>query len=165
MEMKIKFVFILLAAGSLFFSCLTKKKPTNVATPIPDQTLTVDFYTSWGGSAEAILERKNGKDNLYSTYHEKVQGVDTVLTTINFISASTADSIYSFAEKVNWNADANHGTAETRVGLKFYMSLKKGRNEKSVSWENLKSANELPDDIRSVIKIVNRISPDDFKIY
>ena len=69
------------------------------------------------------------------------------------------------AEKVKWNADANHGTAEPRVGLKFNMSLKKGRNIKSVSWENLKGAIELPEDILSVIKIVNRISPDDFKIY
>jgi hypothetical protein len=127
--------------------------------------LTIDFYPSWGGSAEAVLERKNGKDNLYSTYHQKVNGVDTVLTTKNSVSASTADSVFSLAGKVKWNADANRGTAETRVGLKFNMSLKTGWVTKSVSWENLQNASELPEDILSVIKIVNRISPDDFKIY
>ena len=112
-----------------------------------------------------MLERKKGKDNLYSTYYQKLNGVDTVLSTVTAVPSSTADSIYALAEKVRWNADANHGTAETRVGLKFYMMHKKGRTEKSVSWENLKNADELPGDILPVIKIVNRVAPDDFKIY
>lgn len=112
-----------------------------------------------------MLERKKGANNLYSTYHLKVNGVDTVLTTTTFVNAATADSIYALAESVIWNADANHGTAETRVGLKFNMSFKKGRFAKSVSWENLKNASELPPDIQPVIQIVNRISPVDFKVY
>ncbi|MEO5642283.1 MAG: hypothetical protein ABIS12_03090, partial [Bacteroidia bacterium] len=130
-----------------------------------DRVLTIGFYPFWGGSAEAVLERKKGANNLYSTYHQKMNGVDTVLTAITIINAATADSIYALSENVNWNADANHGTAETRVGLKFNMSYKKGRIPRSVSWENLKSAAELPLDIQSVIQIVNRISPADFRIY
>ena len=148
----------------LFHSCITKGKHTR-GNPPADRILTINFYPFWGGSSEALLERKKGVSNLYSTYHLKVNGVDTVLTKSTFINESTADSIYELAENVLWNADANHGTAETRVGLRFNMSFKKGRFTKSVSWENLKNANELPPDILSVIKIVNRICPDDFKIY
>lgn len=155
----------------LIFSCIScKSKQENKqggtsGTIPPAKTLSIDFYPHWGGSSEAILERKKGTDNLYSTYHQKVNGRDTVLTNQISIPTATADSIYALAEKVNWNSDANHGTAETRVGLKFNMSFQKGRINKSVSWENLINANELPPDILSVIQAVNKISPADFKLY
>jgi hypothetical protein len=163
--MKIKTAAILFVTVTLTFSCISRRKLAK-SNPVPaDQTLTINFYPFWGGSSGTTLERKKGKDNLYSTYYQKVNGVDTVLTTTTSIASSTADSIYALADKVSWNADANHGSAEARVGLKFYMMQKKGRVEKSVSWENLKNADELPADILSVVKIVNRIAPDDFKIY
>ncbi len=165
--MKIRYLSIPFLACVLFISCRMqqKKKQGDSGTMPPKETLTIDFFPSWGGSSEALLERKNGKDNLYSTYHEKVNGNDTIISRITFVNASSADSIYSLAEKVIWNADANHGTAEGRVGLKFNMELKKGRTTKSVGWENLQNANELPADIISVIQIVNRLAPEDFKLY
>jgi hypothetical protein len=129
------------------------------------QTLTIDFYPPWGGSAEAIVERKEGKTLLYSTYHQKIDGKDSVTTAVNPVNKLTADSIYAYADSVKWSDDANHGTAETRVGLKFYMSLKKGRNQKSTSWENLQNAGELPPDILKLVKLVNRISPPELKIF
>lgn len=142
-----------------------KKRAAMKANPPADRILTVEFYPFWGGSSETILERKKGQSNLYSTYHQKVNGVDTILTARTFVEQATADSIYELADKVIWTTDANRGTAEARVGLKFNMSFKKGRFIKSLSWENLKNASELPPDIISVIQIVNRIAPSDFKIY
>ncbi|CAN5279912.1 hypothetical protein BH09BAC5_BH09BAC5_08760 [soil metagenome] len=165
--MKNSLFVIILIFSAVLHSCKSKENAETKKGNSKKQsiTLTIDFYPSWGGSAEAILERKNGKDNLYSTYNEKVKGVDTVLTMITFVPAITADSIYKLAELVNWNDDANHGTADPRVGLKFNMSIKKGRNLRAVGWESLVNANELPEDIIPVIRMVNRISPDDFKIY
>jgi hypothetical protein len=163
--MKTSSAVLLFVAVALTFSCISRKKPSHANPVPPDQTLTINFYPFWGGSSGTTLERKKGKDNLHSTYYQKVNGVDTVLTTTTSVTSATADSIYALAEKVRWNADANYGTAEARTGLKFYMMLKKGRVERSVSWEKLKNADELPADILSVIKIVNRIAPGDFKIY
>lgn len=163
--MKIRPAAFLFAITILVSSCISKKKLSRANPVPPDQTLLISFYPFWGGSSETRLERKKGKNNLYSTYYQKVNGVDTVLSTVTAIPSSTADSVYALVEKVKWNADANYGTSEARTGLKFYMSLKKGRVEKSVSWEKLKNANELPADIFPVIQIVNRIAPEDFKIY
>jgi hypothetical protein len=129
------------------------------------QTLTIGFYPPWGGSAEAIVERKEGKTMLYSTYHQKIEGKDSVTSAANPVDKLTADSIYAYADSVKWNDDANHGTAETRVGLKFFMSLKKGRAQKNITWENLKNAGELPPDILKLIMLVNRISPPELKIF
>jgi hypothetical protein len=163
--MKIRTAIFLFISVTLFSSCISRKKLSRANPVPPDQMLTISFYPFWGGSSETRLERKKGKSSLYSTYYQKVNGVDTILSTVTTVAPSTADSIYTLAEQVKWNADANYGTAEARTGLKFYMLLKKGRVEKSVSWEKLKNANELPADIFPVIQIVNRIAPDDFKIY
>ncbi|MDQ3109057.1 MAG: hypothetical protein M3R17_04105 [Bacteroidota bacterium] len=157
-------VFSIILLSVLIASCKTKKAPGKESRK-GIQTLTIAFYPPWGGSAEAIVERKEGKTNLYSTYHQKIDGIDTVLTAVNLVNKLTADSIYAYADSVKWNDDANRGTAVTRVGLKFNMSLKKGRNQKSVAWENLKNASELPTDILKLTGIVNRIAPPDFKIY
>lgn len=163
-----KFLPTLILIISLFsFSCKGKQvnKQGGPGTISPEKTLSINFYPPWGGSAEAILERKKGVDNLFSTYHQKVNGVDTMLTNQQGINTITADSIYALAEMVLWNDDANYGTAVPRVGLKFNMSFRKGRNEKSVSWENLLNVNELPIDIRNVIQAVNNISPAEFKLF
>jgi hypothetical protein len=163
--MKFRFFIAVLFFAETIPGCKPNKASSKEKTVIPNQTITIDLLPSWGGSAEAILERKNGKDNLYSAYHEKINGVDTTLTQITTVSAATADSAFALAEKVKWNDDANRGTGDARSGLKFFMSWKKGRAEKSVSWENLKNANELPADIFPVLRILNRLSPGDFKLY
>lgn len=150
----------------LFIACKTHKTTQGGPGTIPPaQTLTISIFPSWGGSAEAILERKNGKDNLYSTYHEKISGRDTVLTQVTPLDTATADSVFTLAEKVHWNDDANRGTGDARTGLKFFMSWKKGRAEKSVSWENLKTIRELPPDILPVLIILNRVSPGELKLF
>lgn len=164
--MKLRFIAIFLFA-LIVCSCKHHKAASEAGTGKipPNQTLTIGIFPGWGGSAEAILERKNGKDNLYSTYHEKINGRDTVLTQTTFVNASTADSVFALLEAVQWNADANHGTGDQRTGLNFFMTWKKKRAEKSISWEELKNVSELPADIILVIQMVNRISPPDFKIY
>lgn len=163
MQMKICTILLI----SLALAACTKKNTTQggSGTIPPEKTLTIIFYPSWGGSSEAILERKNGKDNLFSTYHQKVDGRDTILTNLVNVSKESADSIYAMAELVLWNDDANYGTAVARVGWKFDMSFQKGRNIKSIHWENLVNANELPEAVRKVIQPVNALTPSDFKLY
>jgi hypothetical protein len=160
-----RFIFTFLFAAGVSACHHPKASEGNAKTVSPDEKITISIFPSWGGSAEAILEHKNGKDNLYSTYHEKINGVDTTLTQVTRIDPSTADSVFALAEKVKWNDDAHRGTGDARTGLKFDMTWKKGRTEKSVSWENLKNATELPADIFSVLQILNRLSPGDFKLY
>lgn len=165
MQMKIRTVLFI--SFTLVLACCTKKNTTQggSGTIPPEKTLIITFYPSWGGSSEAILERKKGTDKLFSTYHQKVEGRDTILTNTEIISKTAADSIYALAEQVVWNDDANYGTAVPRVGLKYDMSFQKGRNRKSIHWENLINASELPQDLQRVNRAVNALAPVDFKLY
>jgi hypothetical protein len=157
------FAFII---SVLVISCQSKQKSTKSKTQIlPDRTLTVQFYPYWGGSAEGVLERKNGKTSLYSSYHEKIRGVDTIVTSNTAIEKIMGDSVFAVAEKVKWNADANYGTASGHEGLKVFISLKKGKNEQTVEWGKLKSVNDLPPDLFNLVQLVNEISPADFKLF
>jgi hypothetical protein len=158
---------ILLLSTLVSFSCKPNKESfRNTAPAIPPaKTLTVQFYPFWGGSAEAILERKNGSDKLYSTYHEKIHGVDTVVTNSITIEKTMADSAFALSEKVKWNDDANYGTASGHEGLKVIVTFHKGRSEQAVMWDKLKSAGELPLDLFNLVQLINQISPEDFKLF
>src|ERR1041385_1474688 len=101
------FIFAFLFAAVVSACHHPKASEGNAKTVSPDEKITIAMFPSWGGSAEAILECKNGKNNLYSAYHEKINGVDTTLTLVTTIDPSTADSVFALAEKVKWNDDAN----------------------------------------------------------
>lgn len=160
-------LLLIVATVFAFDSCSGKKKAARQAAKelLQDQTLTINILPFWGGSANAMLERKNGKDVLINSWIYKQKGADTTVTAIQNIEKNVADSIFFYAGKIKWNDDVNYGTAEATADTKVMVALKKGHFTKTVSWDRLKGVFELPYDILQVVKMVNDVSPAELKLY
>jgi hypothetical protein len=161
------FLLLLTASATSFYSCSGKKKAAKQQAKelLQDQTLTINIFPFWGGSANAVLERKNGKDVLINFWVYKEKNADTTVTSSQTIEKNVADSIFFYAEKIKWNDDVNYGTSEATADTKTIVALKKGHFTKTVMWDRLKSVAELPADILLVVKMVNDISPAEVKLY
>jgi hypothetical protein len=144
------------------FSCLPGKKPTKGKRSLAsDRTLTVTLNRFWGGFPTCELVRKNGQDQLTSSY--KVR--DSLVMTSQPVEKIVADSIFFFAEKINFENVNVYGTADARTGMKAFVTLKKGPSSRSIAFEKLKEAYELPADVLEVARRLNDISPEGFKLY
>src|SRR5574337_1234994 len=158
LTMRFAALFLLL----LLFSCGKKHA---VSTDKAPRSFSVTLHPFWGGSAACELERKNGKDQLTYTYTVKKGNSDSSYSSAAEILKMTADSIFTLADSVNWLNTYTSGTAESKNQLTAVMIYKKGRIPKTLNFDRLKNVSELPADIRPILAILNRIAPDDFKLY
>jgi hypothetical protein len=162
--MRLKFVFILILSTSLL-ACLHKKKTTGASSVQSDRKINLDFYPFWGGSASCELERKSGTDKLVYTYHLVKSGVDTTYASFVTITHEQADSVFLQAEKIDWQNLLVYGTAEDKNGLRVNVSLKKGPAKKYIECQRLKNTAELPPAIYQLAEMLNKMAPEEMKLY
>jgi hypothetical protein len=155
--------------ATLFFCLLLhgckEKHATTSGQYASNRTFSVKLNPFWGGSAACELERKSGKDNLVYTYTVKKGQTDSSYSSAAEISPVTADSVFMLAEKINWLATSTFGTADPKAQLTVSTSLKIGKPTRTLYYERLANVSELPEEIRAVLAILNRIAPPEFKLY
>ncbi len=154
-------LFAAVVAG-MAFSCPSGKKATRGKRSLAsNRTLTVTLNRFWGGFPTCELVRKEGKDQLTSSY--KVR--DSLVMTSLPVEKTIADSIFLYAQKINFENVNVYGTADARTGMKAFVTLKKGPSTRSISFERLKETDELPADVMEVVRRLNDIAPEGFKLY
>ncbi|HLG03842.1 MAG TPA: hypothetical protein VI731_09625 [Bacteroidia bacterium] len=146
----------------LFAHGCREKKVVAANDPLAsDRNLKVSLHPFWGGGASCELERKNGRDKITYSYLTN----DSAWSGAGTIARATADSIFTWAETVNWNAAGNFGTADAKTQLTVEALYKKGRIEKSVYWERLKNVKEIYGDLLKILQVMNRIAPEECKLF
>ncbi|HTL80582.1 MAG TPA: hypothetical protein VL651_02695 [Bacteroidia bacterium] len=159
-KFRLLLVFTLIIAA---FSCSGSKHGTKDPYA-SDRHLTITFHPFWGGAAICDLERKNGKDALFFEYEQTFTGLDSISKQYVQLSTSEADSLFYYTEKINWTQPLKDGSAVDKVGLKVSIAYKR-KTLQTMSWEKLKSVDELPADVLVLLHKLNDIAPDEYKMF
>lgn len=160
---------ILLLLSTLILVCISctggKKNKSSKGPLDSNRTVTVTLNQFWGGMPTCELERKDGKDNLLASYIVKAGTKDSTVYASKAIEKTTADSIFAAADRVNFNLDNVYGTGDDKTGMTAIISLKKKKIPQSVSFFRMKNVSDLPADIQQLVRLMNEIAPDDFKLF
>lgn len=152
----------------LLFStgCFSKKKTEAPVDPLAsDRSVTLEFHPFWGGMSSCELERKGGKDKLAFTYIIRKAMGDSTWSAAGTITKAQADSVFTQAERAEWDSDLFYGTAEGPIGLTVFGEYKKGMLKKNLTCERLKDVNELPKEFLKLAALLNAIAPAEMKLY